>query len=133
VIPEEDDAESLDVQSSQVSRRGRPKIPITWSRVMHVTPELSNKVKEHWVATDIMLQKNLMNQSQLEPKADWKMLFRPKEFAQQHEFESLSNWELKPDQLMKYAKLVTKLRADLRKRVLQLAEKEGKDAVEVEA
>jgi hypothetical protein len=111
---DEDLEPSLD--SIPSNRRGRPKIPVTWSRVLHVTPELSTVVKEQWVAADLVVQKALMEQYEPDTRAQWKMLFHPKVYAKEHSFETLDTWKLSTEQLHKLGKQVTKLRADIRKR-----------------
>ena len=123
----QDDEDDISIVSSQPSKRGRPKIPICWSRVMHVTPELSHVGKQHWVSSDLMLQQNLIVKQQYESSSSWKMLFYPREFGKENDFEDLSNWVLREDKMLKFAKMVTKLRAELRKRAIKMAEEEGHD------
>ena len=64
---EEEEEKNADqsFESSYTSKRGRPKIPDSWTRVMHVTPELDHRGKEHWISSDLMLQRNLIEKSQV--------------------------------------------------------------------
>ena len=100
---------------------------------MHVTPKLSNKVKEHWVSSDLLFQQNLIKRQADLDSGSWKMLFWPKAFAAENMFESLDHWALTSDKMFKYGKQVTKLRIELRKRAIGIAEKAGREAGEVDA
>jgi hypothetical protein len=62
---------------------------------------------------------------QYEENKDWKLLFHPKGFAKDKDFDLLTSWTLNADKLHKFAKMTTKLRADIRKRAIKMAEKEG--------
>lgn len=42
-----------DDNNTKVSKRGRPKIPLQWSRLLHVTPDLSSTVPERHIVTDL--------------------------------------------------------------------------------
>ena len=42
-----------DDNNTKVSKRGRPKIPLQWSRLLHVTPDLSSTVPERQIVTDL--------------------------------------------------------------------------------
>ena len=127
----EDEEQEPSLDSNPSHRRGRPKIPVTWSRVLHVTPKLSNVVKEQWVAADLVVQKTLMEQYEPDTRAQWKMFFHPKVYAKEHSFETLDTWKLSTEQLHKLGKQVTKLRADLQKRAVQVF-KENHDVAEAE-
>ena len=48
-------------------------------------------------------------------------------FAKDKDFDDLSKWALTQEKLRKMAKLVTKLRADIRKRAINMAGQEGHD------
>lgn len=48
-------------------------------------------------------------------------------FAKEKDFDDLSKWALTQEKLRKMAKLVTKLRADIRKRAINMAGQEGHD------
>ena len=69
-----------------------------------------------------MLQRNLMQRDQTEESQSWKMLFHPREFAKDKDFDSFDDWIIKEDKLFKFAKSTNKLRADLRKRAVRMAE-----------
>ena len=53
--PAEEEEEVLSMQSGESRGRGRPAMPICWSRVLHVTAGSSIQVKAHQVAVDIMM------------------------------------------------------------------------------
>jgi hypothetical protein len=72
-----------------------------------------------------MLQQNLIEQQQYESSQDWQLLFHPREFAKDKDFEDLEKWQLKEDKLYKYGKMTSKLRSILRERAIKFAEKEG--------
>ena len=40
------------VKSVVPAKRGRPKLPIVWSRVLHIKDGEQIKAAEHWVSTD---------------------------------------------------------------------------------
>jgi hypothetical protein len=63
---DEADDDEMSIVSSQPNKRGRPKLPICWSRVMRVTPELDHHGKQHWVSSDILIQQNLIVKQQYE-------------------------------------------------------------------
>ena len=88
--PAEEEEEVLSMQSGESRGRGRPAIPICWSRVLHVTAGTSIQVKAHQVAVDIMVQQQLRAQNRASNSREWKMVFHPKAFAQLHEIESSS-------------------------------------------
>ena len=52
--------------------------------------------------------------------SNWQLDFFPKQFAADHQIESLESYRLKPKQLEKYALIVTKLREHLRARALRI-------------
>jgi hypothetical protein len=124
-VPQDDEEEEKSVESSQPSRRGRPRIPISWSRVLLVTPELDHKGRKHEVFVDLTLQQNLIERQQYEGSQDWQLLFHPRAWAKEKDFEDLAQWQLSEDRLYKYAKMTSKLRAVLRERAIKFAEKEG--------
>ena len=109
--------------SSNPSVRGRPRLPIVWSKVVHVTPDCSSQIKEHWISVDTQLHQALRSRVNLEPTLGWKMEFFPNEFAKEHDIQSLDDWRLTESQLKVQGKNISKLREEIRKRALKMAEK----------
>jgi hypothetical protein len=101
------------------ARRGRPKLPLTWTRVLHITPELDSSAAAHEVFVDTVLQQ-LRQQNERLTMSSWELAFFPKQFAADHPIETLESYQLSAKQLEKYAFAVTKLRERLRARALRI-------------
>ena len=61
--PAEEEEESFCGSETGSRGRGRPAVPVCWSRVLHITADSPVEVKAHQVAVDIMVQKQLRDRS----------------------------------------------------------------------
>jgi hypothetical protein len=73
-------------------KRGRPKIPIQWSRVMVVEPGESVKMEIRRLDFDIALAESLSRPGAGSREKNWEPLFHPKVFALEHDIEELEGW-----------------------------------------
>ena len=85
----------VSMKSAQSSRRGRPKIPIQWSRVISFEDIQQYKTSAHEMDQDF---KDL-NENPLKPqrsnKKEWEILFNPKECCKDMMEKDLQSHQLK--------------------------------------
>ena len=91
-----DDVEEVEesVGSSLQSRRGRPRIPEQWTRVISLEHDELDQVKSHVLATDLMLTKNLPLESGERRKVEWKPHFHAQAFAKANRKISMEDFRL---------------------------------------
>ena len=74
------------------ARRGRPKLPLTWTRVLHITPELDSSASAHEIFVDTVLQQQFRQQNERLTMSSWELDFFPKQFAAEHLIDNLESY-----------------------------------------
>ena len=85
---------------------------------MKVTATQPSRLLLHSMFVDIELQKQLRERSRRSVVPAWEVLFFPEDFKKEHEFDSLDDWRLTDFELEKYAKLVSKMRTEVRREAI---------------
>jgi hypothetical protein len=117
---EEEEVEAADARVPK--KRGRPRIPIQWSRVMVVEPGEGVKMETRRLDFDLSLADALSRPDPGRRESDWEPFFHPKVFALEHDIEELEAWRLPEVLLKRYARLTTDLRKRQRERALRHVE-----------
>jgi hypothetical protein len=110
IIASEDEEEVVSLESTAPKKRGRPKIPLQWSRVMHVKQGEEVKLETRRIDFELDLAKNLSRPDPDRRESDWELLFYPKQFALEHDIEETEGWVLPEVMLKRYAHTVNELR-----------------------
>jgi hypothetical protein len=95
---EEEEVEAADARVPK--KRGRPRIPIQWSRVMVVEPGERVKMEIRRIDFDLDLADALSRPDAGRSAKNWEPFFHPKVFALEHDIEELKEWRL-PEVLLK--------------------------------
>ena len=128
----EEEKESLDLSIDSVkSKRGRPKIPTQWSRVISISADDLDDVKVYELAPDLLLSKAVTaSLSRGRTAKEWKPLFWPEQYAKKHNMTVAGN-TLTKEQLIQYGQKVTQARSWQRERAA--AVNNDGDAIDQEA
>jgi hypothetical protein len=104
----EEEKESLDLSVDSVkSKRGRPKIPTQWSRVISISADDLEDVKVYELGPDLLLSKAVTaTLSRGRPAKEWKPLFWPEQYAKKHNMTVAGN-TLTEEQLVHHGQKVT--------------------------
>ena len=118
---EESEDAVASISSTSTAKRGRPRLPIVWSRVMHIKDDKPIRAAEHWVSVDSDVF--LKNREKVEPKrgSTWKPMFHPKAYAKENDIECTQDYEMSERQLMIYGKNITRLRKEIRSKASELS------------
>ena len=94
--PDIDDDKLNKSLDSVKSKRGRPAIPDQWTGIIRVEEEdVQVELKIRQLGADLILEDAMPTAPRsLRSKDEWKMLFDPKEFWQEHNFLTLEMAEL---------------------------------------
>jgi hypothetical protein len=128
---DEEEAESADGRAPK--KRGRPAIPIQWSRVMLVEPGEEVKMELRRIDFELELAKALRRVPPGYREQEWKPLFHPNHFALEHDVEELESWLLPKALHKNYARYTSDLRKQQQARALQIVEQDQDGLLEAEA
>ena len=101
--------------SCEVRSRGRPRIPLRWTRMISINGDDLTKVRCFDLATDLLLD-NAMDKAPMRRRGEieWQPLFWPKQFVQQGHDHTLEGNKLSEAKLRALGKKITKMRTNLR-------------------
>jgi hypothetical protein len=89
------------------SKRGRPKIPTQWSRVISISADDLEDVKVYELGPDLLLSKAVTaTLSRGRMVKEWKPLFWPEQYAKKNDMTVAGN-TLSKEQLVNYGQKVT--------------------------
>jgi hypothetical protein len=113
------------------SKRGRPKIPDQWSRVISISNDDLDDVKVYELGPDLLLSKAVTaTLSRGRTAKEWKPLFWPEQYAKKHDMTVAGN-TLTEEQLAQHGQKVTQARTLQRERAAALKNDGG--AIDQEA
>ena len=112
---EEEDNTGQINSSREVRSRGRPRIPLRWTRMISINGDDLTKVRCFDLATDLLLD-NAMDKAPMRRRGEieWQPLFWPKQFVQQGHDHTLEGNKLSEAKLRTLGKKITKMRTNLR-------------------
>lgn len=114
----ESEEEKKSAEPSNPRRRGRTKLPIVWSRVMQVNETSPTQIQAYSVELELQTQVGIRSVNRRSVVPEWSPLFYPDDFASQNIIENLDDWRIPAEQLEKFAKQSSKIRSEIRQRVL---------------
>lgn len=106
------------MESASTGRRGRLAIPLAWTRVLHITPEVNNRVRIYSLFPEMELQKHLRVENTRLTLTSWEMKFWPKDFAKKVEIDDIEEFRLNAKIMERHGVTASKLRKILRVRAL---------------
>ena len=105
------DSESDEPDGSEPSRgRGRPKIPVYWTRVIKVDEAELEELQKFQLATDLLMEDQEPQLTRRQRQQPWSMHFEPKQWRQEHPLQTMENSRLSTDLMLKHGKTLTKIR-----------------------
>ena len=113
--------EPIMLQQPEPRSRGRPRIPLRWTRMISVYGDDHSETKCFELATDLLVD-NAMDKAPAKKRGEteWKPLFWPKEYTQTEHDHSLEGNKITDTKLRMYGKAVTNMRNQLRLRAKAL-------------
>ena len=108
-------------------KRGRPKIPEQWTRVMADIWNEEAPIRTWPIATDLLFVQGISWRERGRDEEAWHLLFRPKEFAKIHEPLMFEDFKIGEAKLLQLGVEVTELRRELRDRALSFEEQRAQD------
>ena len=118
-----DQIESISNAQEPVTKRGRKRIPESWTRVISVSCDNLTKVKGYCIATDLLVNDGIEPPIKRKNAKQWNAIFWPKQFVTDNEDLELDNYRLSEKKLRKYGELVSASRKSLRESALTLTGK----------
>ena len=97
-----------------LSKRGAPKIPEQWSRVISVYGDDLTKVKAYITATDMMIVQGFQPLPFDEDEDPWRLLFSPKQFILDNPEFTLEDYRLTVHSLRDYGEHISGIRTRIR-------------------
>jgi len=113
-------------------KRGRPKIPPKWTRVINVDQDSFERLKQYDIAAELLLES-----AEIQPPAQrgrppkWSMHFEPKQWHKDHKEQTMESCQLSTAKLLKYGQELKHIRERLRQKALSL--EAGEQNLEAEA
>ena len=99
------------IESQSQASRGRPRIPEKWTRVMNVDSANLANIKTHAIASDLLLSSGVPKDSSKKKQPAWAPIFYPKDYVKEHKNIKAQDHELGQEDLMRYGKQVSLIRA----------------------
>ena len=117
---EEDENQPINIVQEPRSR-GRPRIPLRWTRMISLYGDDLSKVRCFDLATDLLID-NAMDKAPVHRRGDieFEPLFWPKHFLKQLNDHTLEGHKLSDTKLRVLGKHVTKMRTKLRETAAKL-------------
>ena len=100
--------------------RGRPAIPLSWTRLISVCHDDLGASSIYPIATDKLVAAGLPVVPRTRRQAPWTPYFWPKDFTRSHKDMTFENYQLSKARMLKYGKLLTKERKKIRDRALDM-------------
>ena len=91
-----------------------------WTRVISVHHDNLNNIKCYELRSDLLVAQGYPESIMGNITGQWRPLFHPRRFAKEHPSMSLDQFRLSIEELKEQAELVTRLRAQVTQRALQL-------------
>lgn len=99
--------------------RGRPAVPLCWTRVISVSHDDLTAIRVYPINTDKLVAEGLPVVPRKRRELPWTPYFFPKDYVQAHKDMTFENYRLSERQLLKHGEHVTKERRKIRERALE--------------
>ena len=116
----------VSMKSAPSSKRGRPKIPLKWSRIIDVDSVDGIKYKAFEIDEDLKSLEQELRQQSRRQKKEWKPLFHPKHWWKDHELYDLQQNLLNRVELLAMGSRASDMRETFLSRAHKLAERLAK-------
>ena len=116
----------VSMKSAPSSKRGRPKIPLKWSRIIDIDSVDGIKYKAFEIDEDLKSLEQELRQQSRRQKKEWKPLFHPKHWWKDHELHDLQQNLLNRVELLAMGSRASDMRETFLERAHKLAEKLAK-------
>ena len=100
--------------------RGRPAIPLSWTRVISVCHDDESASRVYPIGTDKLVASGLPVVPRRRREPDWTPYFWPKDFVKTHKDMTFENYRLGEKRMLKYGQILTKVRRKIREQALEL-------------
>ena len=105
--------ENISMKSISTKSRGRPKLPILWTRVIDIEIPVVDLVETFSIDEDIENLANMKAPKPTKGKKEWEPLFYTNYFTEENQVSDMEAYRLPEKQLKKLATSTVKYRADL--------------------
>ena len=111
-----------EVVTESHEQRGRPRIQERWTRVICTGTSVPSDLRVFELRSDLLLAAGLPILASKRSKNAWAPIFRPKEFAMDHQHLTIQDNRLSEEELMELGRQVTVLRSQYRELAIGVVE-----------
>jgi len=107
---ERHDQDSIDEDKDKGTKRGAPRVPEMWTRVISLSTDNLHDLKIFPMATDLLVKEGYPKTRKRKGDPDWECFFSPKIYLELHPNPDLEKMRLTEDRLRRYGEQVSKIR-----------------------
>ena len=104
------DQESVEEDRDKGTKRGAPRVPEMWTRVISFSTDNLQDLKVFPIATDLLLKEGYPKTRKRKGEPEWECFFSPKIYLELHPNPDLERMRLTEDRLRRYGEQVSKIR-----------------------
>jgi len=107
---ERHDQDSVEEDKDKGTKRGAPRLPEMWTRVISFSTDNLQDLKIFPMATDLLVKEGYPKTRKRKGEPDWECFFSPKIYLELHPNPELEKMRLTEDRLRRYGEQVSKIR-----------------------
>ena len=114
------DDEHTGDEDAKETKRGRPKIADSLTRVISFVPLKKPEVNIFPIATDLLVAEGYSGMAQRQIQASWEPIFKPRDFLKNNKYMKLDSFRIDAEQMRQYGEEISAMRKNIRDTVLNI-------------